>query len=263
MFSFGSPALFLFFPSRHSCPVLVHTLRFWPKPPQTRLLADTINLHRHIKHAHWSWEKDKPEISSPPPFFLRLLIGSFISSNAVSLTWSTNRKHCCENGVLMFGVRARSVWNQTLTGRCNGLGFKGSRFLWDFRDGILLRPSSYETQAEVSNSDQPDTKCGSYRCKCSARIGIDLSDCWFHVSGSVVSTDALQAVFIKPFRVAARNRTEWLSGAKNTPPTSEHDWGILLIKFSSQPSPFIQHQRFTAIIINVIIKLIVTVSMCI
>lgn len=40
-----------------------------------------------------------------------------------------------------------------------------------------------------------------------ARIGIDLSDCLFHAGCSAVRTDALQAVFIGPFRDAVRNRS--------------------------------------------------------
>lgn len=116
----------------------------------TRLLADAINLHIHIKHSHWSREKDKPELSSPPCFSASLHWLFFISSNAVSLPWSTNRKHGYENAVLMFSVLASLVLSQTLTGHCNGLVSN----LKDFRHIFLLRPSLYESHSESVNSDQ-------------------------------------------------------------------------------------------------------------
>lgn len=125
-FSFTSPHPDFFFSSHHSSPLLTHTLMFWPNPSQTHLLADPIHSHART---YIDPEKKTSLKYRAHPVFLHLLIGSFISSNAVSLTWSTNRKHCCENGVLMFTVPACSVLNQTLTGHCNGFGFKGSRFL--------------------------------------------------------------------------------------------------------------------------------------
>lgn len=92
--------------------------------------------------------------------------------------------------------------------------FQRKQVLRNFRDATPQRRSSYESHTKSSNSVKSGTKKGSYRFKCLARIGIDLSDCLFHAGCSVVCTDNLQAVSIKLLRVIARNRSERLSGAK-------------------------------------------------
>lgn len=110
--------LCLFFPRPHLA-------RIWfpsSLPPHAHFLW-IVYIYGHLKHTLISrdgqaWNIEPGAVLSP-----HLSMGSFISSNAVPPTRSTNRKHRRENEVLMLG--ARSVSDQTQTGRCNGLDSKG------------------------------------------------------------------------------------------------------------------------------------------
>lgn len=131
---------------------------YWPAPQIATISNTHTNLcimwfwrthaNTHSQMGHWSCERDKPGISSTPCFFLHLLIASFISSNTVSVTWSTNRRHCCENGVLMFGAPTCSLLIRALTGHCNGL----ERLLEDLR-GYNSAKSLKESWASLCNCD--------------------------------------------------------------------------------------------------------------
>lgn len=130
----------------------------WPAPQIATISNTHTNLcimwvwrthaNTHSQMGHWSRERDKPGISSTPCFFLHPLIASFISSNTVSVTWSTNRRHCCENGVLMFGAPTCSLLIRALTGHCNGL----EQLLEDLR-GCNSAKSLKESWASLCNCD--------------------------------------------------------------------------------------------------------------
>lgn len=72
----------------------------------------------------WLWllihRKQQPGNTERQVLFLHIPIASFLSSNAVLLTWSTDRRSCCEMGAI--DGRRRSLPHLDVTsGRCDAL----------------------------------------------------------------------------------------------------------------------------------------------
>ena len=133
---------------------LIHTFILFPSFHSSSLLFETLTKATSNTTPWRSYEfthtltlilgKIQADNIQPIPIFFYLFWLSLSSPQTLSCLWSTNRKHCCENAVLMCGVCARSVWIKRKLVTVV-VWIQRKQVLRDFRDVILLRRILWES----------------------------------------------------------------------------------------------------------------------